>query len=263
MKTLRLAASCALAMILLSAGAATAGIGPQGPVHDLLPDVRMARLYGFSIETRPNGRVWLHFGTIGWSIGKGPLEARGLKVDPSDRYMHVKQRIYTSAGGFHDRVSPAVMIFNTGDHHRHWHVRQFMVVNMYTVGDPTGNVYGLRKIGYCLLDFGRLPNPPPNSPPHRVYPLDACGHKDDLKVRMGLSIGYGDDYPPFFAHQWMDITGIASGDYRICATVDPLKEFVESNETNNARRTDVHINMSTKRVSVLSSAITPCGPDVP
>jgi hypothetical protein len=263
MKTLRLAATCALAMIMLSAGAATAGLNLNGPVHDLLPDVKMARLYGFSIETRSNGRIWLHFGTIGWSVGEGPLEARGLKVDPNDHYMHVKQRIYTSAGGYHDRVSPAVMIYDTGDHHHHWHVRQFMVANLYTVGDPTGNVYGLRKIGYCLLDFGHMDNPPPNSPPDPVYPLDACGHKDDTHVRMGLSIGYGDDYPPYFDHQWMDITGLLTGDYRICTTVDPLREFVESNENNNARRTDVHINMATKHVSVISSAITACGPDIP
>ena len=35
------------------------------------------------------------------------------------------------------------------------------------------------------------------------------------------------------------------------------------NENNNARRTDVHINMTTKHVTVTSSAITACGPDVP
>ncbi len=209
MTSLRMAAACALALVLLTAGTATAGLNLNGPVHDLLPDVKMAKLYGFSIETRANGRIWLHFGTIGWSVGEGPLEARGLKVDPNDHYMHVKQRIYNSSGGYHDRISPAVMIYDTGDHHQHWHVRQFMVVNMYTVGDPTGNVYGLRKIGYCLLDFGHMTNPPPNSPPHPVYPLDACGHKADTHVRMGLSIGYGDDYPPYFDHQWMDISGRA------------------------------------------------------
>lgn len=262
MKTLRLAAACALALALLVPTAASATNDRQGPT-DLLPDIRLAKLYQFSLETRPNGRVWMHFGTIGWNVGDGPLEVRGRKVDPTDLYMHVTQRIYDSGGGYRNRVSPAVMIYDVGDHHHHWHIRQFMVVNMYTVGDPNGNVYGLRKIGYCLLDFGHMQNPPPNAPPNPVYPLSACGNQDSVTVRMGLSVGYGDDYPPNFAHQWMDVTDIHSGNYRICTTVDPLKEFREKDETNNQRWTDVHINMATTTVSVLATGIAPCGPEIP
>lgn len=235
---------------------------PASAPHDLLPDMKMAPLYGMALQTTSNGRKHLTFGTIGWNVGDGPIEARGQKVDPHDGYMQVRQRIYNSAGGHRDRVTPGVMIYDTGDHHNHWHVRQFMVVQMYARGEPDGNVYGLRKIGYCLLDKRRMANPPAHSPSPGKYPLSACGVKSSKTVTMGLSVGYGDDYPPYFAHQWIDITGLAVGTYRICTTVDPLGEFEEKNEANNQRWTDVHINLAAHKVTVLGTAVAPCGPTV-
>lgn len=235
------------------------GAGRSGPL-DLLPDLQMARLYGMDLERRPSGRVRLHFGTIGWNLGDGPIEARGRRIAPGDLVMRVTQRIYNSDGGHRDRVTPAVMIYETGDHHDHWHVRQFTVVQMYRPGVTGGNVYGLRKIGYCLLDARRIANPPANSPAERVYRSDACGSRASTRVRTGLSVGYGDDYPPDYAHQWMDITGLRRGVYRICTTIDPLNEFVEKHERNNQRWTDVRINIATGRVRVLDTAIAPCGP---
>ena len=43
----------------------------QAAVVDLLPDARIAPLYGFGLETRPGGKTRLHFGTIGWNVGDG------------------------------------------------------------------------------------------------------------------------------------------------------------------------------------------------
>ena len=237
------------------------GAGSSRP-GDLLPDLQMARLYGMDLKTTRGGRIRLHFGTIGWNLGDGPIEARGRRNAQGDLVMRVIQRIYRSAGGFRDRVTPAVMIYETGDHHDHWHVRQFTVVQMYRRGAPGGSVYGLRKIGYCLLDARRIATPPAHSPDERVYRSDACGSRASRQVRTGLSVGYGDDYPPDYAHQWMDITGLAPGVYRICTTIDPLDEFVEKNERNNQRWTDVRINTGTGTVTTLATAIAACGPHV-
>jgi Lysyl oxidase len=253
-------AAAAFALVLAIHAEATAG--PSGPV-ELLPDLRMARLYGMDLQTTARGRVRLHFGTIGWNVGDGPIEARGRRIARGDLVMRVTQRIYDSAGGFRDRVTPAVMIYETGDHHDHWHVRQFTVVQMYRRGAGAGDVYGLRKIGYCLLDARRMAEPPPASPDVRQYPGSACGTRTSRRVRTGLSVGYGDDYPPDYAHQWMDITGLRAGVYRICTTIDPLGEFVERNERNNQRWTDVRINVATGFVQVLATAIERCGPNVP
>lgn len=246
----------ALAAMLLLATPVAAG-APS----DLLPDLRMAKLYDLDLETRPNGRVRLHFGTIGWNLGDGPLEARGRISDPGVDYMTVRQRIYGSAGGHRDRQTSAVM-FYAGDGHDHWHTRQFMLAQMYVAGDPSGDVYGLRKLGYCLIDARRKSNPPPGSPSSAQYPVGACGHADDTFVRSGLSVGWGDDYPPYYAYQWMDVTGVPAGVYRICATVDPLGDFLEKDDGNNQRWTDVRINVAADEVQVLGTRAAACGPVV-
>jgi hypothetical protein len=138
-----------------------------------------------------------------------------------------------------------------------------MTVKMFEPGKPNGNVWGLRKLGYCLLDATRMPEPPPGSPDERSYPNGSCGNRSSHIVRSGLSIGYGDDYPPDYAHQWMDVTDIPVGVYRICTTVDPLAEFVEKKETNNQRWTDIRVNLGTMRVKVLDTAVGRCGLNPP
>ncbi|MEO7118901.1 MAG: lysyl oxidase family protein [Candidatus Limnocylindrales bacterium] len=235
---------------------------PSGTAFDLLPDLRMAPLYGMYVATTPNDHVRLHFGTIGWNVGMGPLEADGKKVAGNDQYMTVRQRIYDSEGGSRTRRTPATMIYDVGDHHVHWHLIQFMFVQLYKVSNPD-DVYGLRKIGYCLLDARQMNNPPEGSPPEQGYDFESCGLQDSTSVKTGLSIGWGDDYPPTYAHQWIDITDLAKGRYRLCASVDPLKVFVELDETNNQRWTDVRIDPATLLVTVLATGAGECGPGIP
>lgn len=248
-----------LAAVLGLQGAA--GADRAGTV-DLLPDLVAGELYGFNLERVAN-RTRLRFGTIGWNVGDGPLEAHGVRNDPADLVMRVRQLIYDAAGGHRQRFTPSVMIYDTGDNHDHWHTRQFMVVQLYKRGRPTGSVLGMRKIGYCLIDAARMSNPPPGSPSTRGYPTGSCGNRSSSFVRTGLSIGYGDDYPPQYAHQWMDVSGLVRGTYRICTTVDPLGEFVEKADTNNQRWTDIRIDVAAGSVAVLATAAGPCGPTVP
>ncbi|CAN5700007.1 lysyl oxidase family protein [soil metagenome] len=241
----------------------SAAEGTQGGVpRDLLPDLKMARLYGLELVTTARGRTRLIFGTIGWNVGEGPLEARGRRVDPSDEAMQVKQRIRRSDGSWRTRSTAAVM-FYSGDGHDHWHVRQFMLLNLYKRDAPGGDVYGLRKLGYCLLDATRMANPPAGAPDSPVYLGGSCGHADDVRVRTGLSVGYGDDYPPSYAHQWMDVTGLSPSLYRICSTVDALDDFVEERESNNQRWTDLRIDIAAGEIQVLDTAVGACGPTVP
>ena len=48
-----------------------------------------------------------------------------------------------------------------------------------------------------------------------------------LKLRVGLSVGWGDIYPARFAGQRIDITDVPDGTYLLCLTADPSNEFVE------------------------------------
>lgn len=249
-------------LVGLVANTAAAERSGGGLPQDLLPDLKMAQLYGLDLVTTPGGRTRLIFGTIGWNLGEGPLVARGRRVDPSDESMQVTQRIRRSDGTWRARSTAAVM-FYSGDGHDHWHIRQFMLLNLYKPGQPGGDVYGLRKLGYCLLDAARKPHPPAGAPAAPVFPMGACGHADSVKVRTGLSVGWGDDYPPAYAHQWMDVTGLAPGEYRICSTVDPLNDFLERREDDNQRWTDLRIDIAADQVEVLATGGAACGPNQP
>ena len=76
---------------------------------DLLPDVSLwvdesrSYLYGWYIDkTEPTqpGRTLLRATTSSINIGAGTLELRGSSLNPN-----VYQRIYTSDGGYHDRLA--------------------------------------------------------------------------------------------------------------------------------------------------------------
>ena len=80
---------------------------------------------------------------------------------------------------------------------------------------------------------------------------------------MGISVGYGEDNPTTGKDQWIDVTDAAKGKYRICATVDPLGQFEQSDTTNDQRWTDVRINPAALTVKVLATGTDACGPNVP
>jgi Lysyl oxidase/CARDB len=67
-------------------------------------------------------------------------------------------------------------------------------------------------------------------------------------VTTGLSVGWGDTYPAGIAFQWIDITGLKSGRYRLRATADPANWFPETNNTNNNTWVNIQLTSSGVRV---------------
>jgi len=66
---------------------------------------------------------------------------------------------------------------------------------------------------------------------------------------MGLSVGWGDRYGWTLSDQYVDITGLAVGKYRLRATADALGYFSEAGRTNN--QTWVDFSLSTRRGAFL------------
>jgi hypothetical protein len=72
---------------------------------------------------------------------------------------------------------------------------------------------------------------------------------------MGLSRGWGDLYAAGTAYQYIDITNLTSGRFRLQATADKHTKhrqngwFKESNETNNS--TWANVQLSGGKVTVL------------
>ena len=217
---------------------------------DLLPDLRMAPLYGVSIEKTSTGRKRLRFGTISWNVGDGPMEVRG-ENRVQDTLTLIAQRIYDNNGGCHDVLQSSATMWYAGDGHNHWHVRKYMVSQLYRKSG--GSVLRIKKLGFCLLDFHQADPLPAGAPPDRVYWLGACGNGLSTSIAMGISVGYGDDYQPNIAQQWIDITGMPTDTYRLCTGVNPYGWWREKGGvgTNNFFWFDLKLNPTKSSVTIL------------
>jgi hypothetical protein len=58
---------------------------------------------------------------------------------------------------------------------------------------------------------------------------------------LGISVGWADVYPWYFAGQYIDVTGVPDGQYWLEAEIDPDDRLLESNETNNITRVLVNL----------------------
>jgi hypothetical protein len=264
----RFALGVSLALIALPGLSVT----PVGAADELLPDLKMAPIYNITVERSAAGRKKLRFGTIVWNVGQGPLEVHA--DTRSGPFMtNLGQWITTIGGGGYLSPRPGAIAFYSTDGHDHWHIQRFVIVTLYrspvdgepspTPGGPTFELRTLRKIGFCLTDLVRVPAAlrPVGSPARIGYPVRGCGVRASTSLRMGISVGFGDDYKPFFAHQAVDVTGLAEGTYRLCATVNGDGMWHEiDNVANNSSWVDLALNPATRRVSVVGQGESACAP---
>jgi Lysyl oxidase len=212
---------------------------------DRLPDLGMAPLRDLSIDTTTiPGRRLLRFTTVIVNIGAGPFETTGSRPNTSTAQMAVTQRIFHDAGSYREVSTPAVM-FWAGDGHEHWHVRDVEAYELIRL-DNGRRVGTGAKHGFCYFDNTPYRLGLPGAPSSSVY--GGCGTAGDLTVTTGLSVGWGDTYPAGIAFQWIDITGLKSGRYRLRATADPANWFAETNNANNATWVKIRLTGSGVRV---------------
>jgi hypothetical protein len=216
-----------------------------GAAVDRLPDLGMARLGDLSIDTATlPGRRLLRFSTVIVNVGAGPFETIGRRSSTTTTQMAVAQRIYNSIGSYREVSTPAVM-FWSGDGHDHWHLRDIEAYRLSRL-DNGRRVGTGAKHGFCYFDNTPYRLWLPGAPSASVY--GGCGAAGDLQVITGLSVGWGDLYPAGIAFQWIDITGLRSGRYRLRATADPANWFTETNNANNSTWVDLKLTGSGVRV---------------
>ena len=217
---------------------------PAYGVTSLTPDLRMARLSEIQMEKTSDGHRRLRFSTKIVNVGAGPFEIWGSRPTTSDP-MTVAQRIYDDAGSYTQVATPATMFF-AGDGHSHWHVRN---LERYTL-DRLDN--GVRvgtgaKSGFCFYDNLQFNLSLPGAPQNAVYTSqNSCaGGQTNVVgtnvVREGLSVGWGDAYWWNLPDQYIDVTTLASGRYRLRAFADPDNWFREAADTNNETWVDLQL----------------------
>ena len=223
MRSHRIAALAGALALLVTAAPATASAA------DRLPDLQMARLQDFKIEKTNTGRKLLRYSAIIVNKGVGPFQARGSRLTASGD-MSVVQQVLQDDGTFRDLPTTAAMYF-AGDGHTHWHVRD-LEASVLERTDNGVKVGAGGKHGFCFFDNVPFALALPGAPAGAYY--TTCGNNPDaLTQTMGLSVGWGDAYYYYLVDQWIDITGVSPGRFRLTTTADASNWFVESDDSNN------------------------------
>ncbi len=200
-----------------------------------MPDLGMAHPKGLQIQNT-GSRKLLRFDSIVVNVGAGPFELHGQRAAGAST-MTTTQRVFDDAGGSRYVATPAIMYFG-GDGHYHWHVRDLEEFELVRLDN--GRLVGTgAKHGFCFFD-----NYPYGSgnPAHYTTSSGACGGGTSAtRTMMGLSSGWGDIYGRNLPDQYIDITGLTSGRYRLRATADADNWFQESNNTNNFSWIEIQI----------------------
>ena len=225
-------------------------------VTQKLPDLAVLAPSEFRIVVRPDGTKRLRFTTIVANIGQGPFRIYGYDEDGVAKIgddLLVRQQILQSDGSWVTRDTAATMYWS-GDGHNHFHVKGLTLARIQTLDGQT--LRAIRKIGFCFLDsywYGSTAGTTFDAAHH------VCMPAPNGRVPMGVSVRWADVYRSTIAHQWIDITGVPNGEYRIKVNADPPDPsgglFRESNETNNHGWTNIRITGTT--VTILSRSARP------
>jgi lysyl oxidase len=237
-------AAIALALLLLLVVLLQVPSRPAYAATELRPDLGMAHFKHLQTETTSDGRRLLRFSSIIVNVGSGAFEVHGERPDTDTTNMTVTQRIFDDTGGHRDVATDAVMYYS-GDGHNHWHVKDledFVLTRL-----DNGKLVGTgAKRGFCFYDNYRYGS---EEDAYYTRAGGACGVEEDLQVFMGLSVGWGDMYRYTLRDQYIDITGLVSGRYRLWGTADPDNWFLEEVDTNNF--TWVNLKLTANGVRVL------------
>lgn len=211
--------------------------------------------FDFRIVFTREGRRLLRFSTVIVNVGRGPFQLYGYDADGATigDILSVRQQIKRSDGTFVSRATTATMAW-ASDGHDHWHVTGYQKFKLQNLNARTLGAGA--KTGFCSLDSYRYGSTKPS-----FYDAERfiCQVGPTGTVLMGTSRRWGDIYRYDIAYQWVDITGLPNGDYKLKAIADPPfgtgGRFRESNETNNRGWTKIHIGGTT--VTVLSKSAKP------
>lgn len=213
------------------------------------PDLGMARLSDLTLFEW-NGQRQLRFSATIVNVGAGSFELAATRSEAAAPFA-VSQRVYGSDGSAL-QPTPGVDLVWGGDGHSHWHVQNLEAYELDRLDNGVKVGTGA-KSGFCFFDTVAYRTSLPGAPSSAVYVLGSvCGpnNQSATDVTMGLSVGWGDKYPWNISGQYIDITNLSSGKYRLVATADPSNWFTETSESNNFTWVDIALTVRRKNTQV-------------
>ena len=227
-----IARSSAHLSAVLAALAAPAG----AHAAPLLPDLDQQLPDGLEVAADRSGaipRFHLGFESAVTNFGRGPLIVDAHRPSTRQRRMVADQLVHQSDGRSRRVRGVGRLQFTVSPDHRHWHYLGFDRYELRRASD-----YRLvapdRKTGFCLGDryfVAALPGSP-----REPFFTGRCGlgKPNRLRMREGVSPGYGDNYQAVLEGQFVDVTGVAPGRYYLVHRVNADRKLRESDYGNNA-----------------------------
>jgi hypothetical protein len=188
-----------------------------------------------SVETLGDGQshFLLRFDSVIRNMGAGPLHVHG--ESRSGNVMTVTGQVIdrTSGGAYFDGSRHPTIRFESADGHDHWHVMDAAGYALWNEAGTAEVGHGA-KVGFCLEDVDKFDSSA--GPAH--FSNSATGFCDAgdtqaSSIDEGITPGWEDIYAAKLPFQWVDLSDIAPGNYRLGEQVDPDNVFIESNDANN------------------------------
>ena len=238
--------------VCLLCPAVQANAAPAGTEH--LPDLQTLKPSDLAIDTS-GGVKNLRFSNTVVNLGAGHLELRPANPSLFSSLLGSRgttrayQVIYThnSAGTWSKVREQQIGTFQFHASHNHWHFEKFARYELYnTAADGTRGTSLNRlaeKTTFCIIDTEQVSTTITHAGPQRYT---ACGRDSTT----GLTVGWGDKYGSNLDGQWVDVKGLADGDYWLVSTADYSGRILETNDANNA--SEVKFRLTGNSVTILS-----------
>jgi hypothetical protein len=226
-------------------------------------------------------RLCLRFDQIFANTGEGAMELRfAVPKGTTPPSASVYQRIYWSdaASHFEDRLAGQVEFHAT---HGHYHFTSFGLSRLWALNQsgnkvsaaplrqrlmkrtvPVSLVRSGKKVSFCLADteidfWGKKGDGPRTYiAPDCLFPASTDA-VNDYYVQ-GITRGWGDIYDYYLPDQFIDVAGVADGDYILETSGDPEGRMLEAKESNNC--TSIRIRLGNMASGSPSASILGPGP---
>jgi hypothetical protein len=185
----------------------------------------------------------LRFDQIIANEGKGPLELwfsapAGETPEPEETFP-VSQRVRSSNGTTQDQPAGEVEFHAV---HGHFHYSSFATTELWR-SNRQGAKLGRaplsdgRKVSFCVADIRidkwaeKGDGPRTYYAPDCLFPASSDGVLDHFK--QGLTPGWADVYDWYIPDQYIEVSGVPDGYYRLEFCADPDNSIEEEDEDNN------------------------------
>jgi hypothetical protein len=229
-----LAVLCAVGVTGGGAGARAAG--PPDLLPNLVADPPAHPLLDYYANADGSHDLLLRFDGYVHNAGPGALDIRGARTD-SSQPMPPLQRVYRTDGSFHDDPMPAnaQLFYSNADGHRHWHLQNVARYSLST-RDRKHLVARALKVGFCFEDSEHVNTAigPASAVYSDAHGRQFCRHNqpDALSLFEGVSAGWRDLYARTLTFQWVVVSYVEPGAYRLREDMDATGVIHESNEVN-------------------------------